>query len=261
MQSATPTLDWTRDEEIALLARAKSSDAAAIEALVTAQMPAIRKIAGRYAKIAARNTSSFTHEEDLIQEGVVGVMLALRRFAPVPNANWASYCRKTIKGAIIEYSSRQGHLLKVPEKVRLDNWKINGTANTLAEKLERTPSDAEIAAEARLSERVVKLHRNLPQRHYLTGEDEAAALVDDQTPDLLVERAEDAKFLTELFSVLTPDETEMVSMCFGLDDGNRVPMAEVGRRMGRKDVKPRIAYALIKMRRMARRLPCSRLQG
>jgi RNA polymerase sigma factor (sigma-70 family) len=250
MQSATATL------EIALIARAQAGDAAAIEALVVTQMPLIKRFANRYRKISGRNISPLTHEEDLIQEGVIGLMGAINAFDPSRGVKLGTFARKWIKGAILESASREGQLLKVPEDARLDNWKITGTADTLEGKLGRPPTDAEIAAESGLTERRVHLYRNIPQRYdFPSDEDEDPTLIDDQTPYLLAAQADGAKFLDGLFSVLTPDEMEMVSMRFGLDGSDPLSMAEVGRRMGRKDVKTRIPYALIKMRRAARRMP------
>ena len=46
----------------------------------------------------------------------------------------------------------------------------------------------------------------------------------------------------------------MVSMRFGLGGADPLTIDEINRRMGRKDVKHRIPYALLKLRRMARRM-------
>ena len=175
-QAKPPELDETRAAEIALIARAQANDAAAIEALVAALMPEIKLVARRYQKIGAGNISPLTHQEDLIQEGVTGLLGAIHAFDPSRGVKLKTFARKWIKGYILEAASREGHLLQVPEDARLHHWQITGTAATLEGKLGRPPTDQEIAAEVGLSERMVQRYRHLPQRYdFPEDEDEARA--------------------------------------------------------------------------------------
>ncbi|MCI6640268.1 MAG: sigma-70 family RNA polymerase sigma factor [Pygmaiobacter massiliensis] len=77
-----------------LLQQAKSGDEAALAALITRFMPAIRSMAKR----AVCPGLDF---EDAVQEGYIGLFYAVRTFRPDRGASFATYANTCIRNAIV----------------------------------------------------------------------------------------------------------------------------------------------------------------
>ena len=96
----------SREEERALARRAVKGDREAAQRLVASHLRLVIKIAERYrAPGLARG--------DLIQEGCVGLIKALRRFNPEHDARLATYAMRWIKSAIQEHVLRSWSLVRI----------------------------------------------------------------------------------------------------------------------------------------------------
>lgn len=86
--------------------------------------------------------------DDLIQEGMTGLLDALQRYKPQPNLSFEVYAKTRIRGAIYD-SCRQNDVL--PRHQRDQLTALERATRTLEQKLGRAPEEQEIADEAGLS--------------------------------------------------------------------------------------------------------------
>ena len=86
--------------------------------------------------------------DDLIQEGLTGLLDALKRYEPQPGLEFETYARTRIRGAIYD-SCRKNDIL--PRNQRDELEKLEKVTRALQQQLGRNPTDKEIAASANLS--------------------------------------------------------------------------------------------------------------
>lgn len=100
-----PLLTREQEKELALK-YFESGDARAAEQLVTSNLRFVVKIAAEYSKFGAKLI-------DLIQEGNMGLMHAVREFNPYKGARLITYAVWWIRGYIQEYLMKQHSLVKI----------------------------------------------------------------------------------------------------------------------------------------------------
>lgn len=100
-----PLLTPEEEHDLAVRYR-ESGDKEAAERLVTANLRFVVKIAAEYSKFGAKMI-------DLIQEGNVGLMHAVREFNPYKNVRLITYAVWWIRGYIREYLMRQHSMVRV----------------------------------------------------------------------------------------------------------------------------------------------------
>lgn len=97
----------TREQEQALAIRYRETgDKRAAEALVTSNLRFVVKIAAEYSKFGARLI-------DLVQEGNVGLMHAVREFNPYKGVRLITYAVWWIRGYIQDYLMRQYSMVRI----------------------------------------------------------------------------------------------------------------------------------------------------
>lgn len=96
----------TRNEEVELARRCREGDAAAAGLLINSHLRFVIKIARRYRLYGVPMT-------DLIQEGTVGLIEAVRRFNPERNVRLATYAMWWIRAAIQDHVVRSWSLVRV----------------------------------------------------------------------------------------------------------------------------------------------------
>ena len=96
----------SREEESVLAARLREGDAAAADRLVTSHLPFITAIARRYSRYGLPIN-------DLVQEGVVGLMQALGRFNPAQNVRLSTYAVWWIRAAIQDHVVRSWSVVRI----------------------------------------------------------------------------------------------------------------------------------------------------
>jgi len=106
--------------------------------------PLVKKIAHHIASRLSANVEV----DDLIQEGMTGLLDALQRYEPQPNLSFEVYAKTRIRGAIYD-SCRRNDIL--PRHQRDQITSLEKITRSLEQKLGRPADDAEIAAEAGMS--------------------------------------------------------------------------------------------------------------
>src|SRR5215470_1521219 len=110
------------------------------ERLILEHLPQVRLIARR---IHERLPES-VNLEDLVSTGVVGLISAIDRFDSTLNVKLKTYAEYKIRGAILD--SLRG-LDWAPRQQRKKSKQIEAAINTAEQRLHRTPTEEEVAAE------------------------------------------------------------------------------------------------------------------
>jgi len=106
--------------------------------------PLVRRIA---LQIAPRLPAS-VELDDMIQEGMTGLLDALQRYEPQPGLSFETYARMRIKGAIYD-SFRRDDILPRHQRQKLKE--IEEATRQLGQRLGRAPEETEIAEAAGIS--------------------------------------------------------------------------------------------------------------
>ena len=142
-RAADAERDRARDAQLIAAVR-EHGDTEAMQALVTEYLGLVRRIAGRHAV-------SGEQVDDLVQEGVVGLLKAIRRFELERGVPFPAYAGALVAGEIRHHLRDRSSCVRLPESVqelqaRLDLLAVEGRAET-----GREPSIAELAARAGVS--------------------------------------------------------------------------------------------------------------
>jgi RNA polymerase sigma-B factor len=128
-----------------LLEAARAGDERAAEAVVERFLPLVRVLALRY---AGRGEPV----EDLIQVGSVGLVLAVQRFDPERGVQFKSFAIPTIVGEIQRHFRDRAWALHVPRRLKELSLRLSRATEQLTADLGRSPTVAELADAADVSE-------------------------------------------------------------------------------------------------------------
>ncbi len=115
------------------------------EELIVEHLPLVRALARRYANRGEPL-------DDLEQAGTIGLIKAVDRFDPAKGTDFRSFATPTILGEIRRHFRDRTWAVRVARGLKDDYSKVVTTSSALTSRLGRTPSVAEIAQEADLSE-------------------------------------------------------------------------------------------------------------
>ncbi len=121
-----------------------SGDVHARERLTVAYSPLVKYVSGRMAS----GLPAHVDEADLISYGLVGLIYAIERFELEREIKFETYAITRIKGAIID---ELRSLDWVPRSVRARAREIEKANAKLEHKLQRAPTDEEMAVELKVS--------------------------------------------------------------------------------------------------------------
>src|SRR6202012_3366154 len=121
-----------------------SGDERARERLVVAYSPLVKYVAGRM----GTNLPGHVDEADLISYGLTGLISAIERFDLSREIKFETYAITRIRGAIIDELRT---LDWVPRSVRARAREIERANQKLEAKLQRAPTDEEMATELEIS--------------------------------------------------------------------------------------------------------------
>lgn len=247
----------TSEEEIELAIRIADDDAEAKKRLSEANLRLVVSIAKRY---VGRGMQFL----DLIQEGNLGLIKAVDKFDYTKGFKFSTYATWWIRQAITRAIADQARTIRIPvhmvetiNKVKKTNSQLlheNGrdpTAEEIAEKLEM-PVD-KVREILRVAQEPVSLETPIGEEEDshlgdFIPDDEAQAPVDAASMALMREQ------LAEVLKTLTPREARVLSLRYGLEDGNPKTLEEVGKEFNvtRERIRQIEAKALRKLRHPSR---------
>ena len=171
--------------------------------------------------------------EDLVQEGMLGLIRAVEKFDWRRGFKFSTYGTLWIRQAIQRGLQNHGRTIRVPVHVAQRQVKVRKIESDLATKLSREPTDEEIAAVAELPvDEVTELRElsrgltSLDQPVGETGETMLGELLasDRPEPEEEIVDADRERRINDVVGQLPEDERNVIALRFGLTgDEPRTP--------------------------------------
>ncbi|NLG68848.1 MAG: sigma-70 family RNA polymerase sigma factor [Firmicutes bacterium] len=218
-------------EEVRLARRARAGDARARERLIVSNLRLVVRVALRYA-------GNGVPLQDLVQEGNVGLMRAVRSFDWRLGYRFSTYAIWWIHQAITRYLERHARGLRLPPHVVRKLNRLDGASRQLIQQLQAEPDPARLAEALGWPEEVVR--RLLAWRSGATSLEEEVAegditlkdvLAADHAPDPEEEalRAVTGQELRRALERLPDRQRQVLWLRFGLGDGRPRTLEETSR--------------------------------
>ncbi len=225
----------TADDEKMLSNRISGGDAAARDRMVRANLRLVVNIARGY-------SGKGLPLQDLIEEGNLGLLRAVEGFDPTMNTRFSTYASYWIKQSIKRALVNSAKTIRIPAYMveLLSKWRR--TSAELTDKLNRTPTPEEIAAELgiprkklRIVKKAITLYNATPQ----TDSDDGGLTLGDIIPDERLRGPEDElintdnlNHVTRLLDEMDGREATILKMRFGIDDHEPQTLKEIGETLG-----------------------------
>jgi RNA polymerase primary sigma factor len=256
----------TAEEERTLAEKVTKGDSRARQRMIESNLRLVVNMARRY-------ISKGFPFEDLIEEGNVGLIMAVERFRPSKGCRFSTYATYWIKQSIERAIANKANVVRLPVHVSNDLYRIMKVTRDLKMTLHREPTLIEISEKTGFTGRYVKkldtiyrkscsLETVLPDGSDQTLLDK---LEDDRFPAPIekIEHTDRADKIKGWLLELDDNERAIIKLRFGLDDDEPRTLEEIGCSFGvtRERVRQIESRALGKLREAVTRSDIQSLEG
>ena len=244
------------DERDKLLSAVKDGQAAQ-EHLIKANSRLVVSVAKKY---VGRGVPFL----DLIQEGNIGLIRAVKKFDYRRGYKFSTYATWWIRQAVTRAIADQGRTIRVPVHMYEQINRLTRTSRQLVQELGRDPTTEEIAERLgvppRKVEQIIRVSQRPLSLEMPVGEEEDSYLgdfIEDDEAESPTDSASQTmlrQVIDEIFESLTPREVRILQLRFGLVDGYSYTLEEVGKKFGvtRERIRQIEAQALGRLRHPSR---------
>jgi len=224
----------TAAEEIELAKRIERGDLEAKDRMINANLRLVVSQARRY-------QGHGLAMEDLVQEGMLGLIRAVEKFDWRRGFKFSTYGTLWIRQAIQRGLQNHGRTIRVPVHVAQRQVKVRKIESELNAKLSREPTDEEVASVAELSVDEVmelrELNRAMTSLDQPVGEDGETAFGDLLASDapLPLDEVADAERERQVNSIvedLPEPERNVIRLRFGLTGDEPRTLRQTGMELG-----------------------------
>ena len=229
------SLDSAEEKEIAR--KAKNGDKAAKKILVQSNLKLVLTIARKAIHV------SKLPMVDLIQEGNLGLMIAVEKFNPDLGYRFSTYASWWIKQAMFKAISEQSHCMKIPvyiqetlskfSKVKAEMeraYNCQVTNKDVAQKMNLEPEKVDTYLSAYTT--TVSIEGSFDAKN--GSELNVADVLEDETTSVeaSIQYEELKKEIANVVSTLKEREQSVIKMRFGLENFARTTLEDIGKMFG-----------------------------
>jgi RNA polymerase primary sigma factor len=223
------------EEEVTLARRVQKGDKEARDKMIRANLRLVISIAKRYANLGIPLS-------DLIEEGNIGLMRSVDKFDPEKGYRFSTYSAWWIKQGISRSIIDQGKMIRIPVYMNEEIVKYRKAVESLTHKLDRKPQMGEVARKLQLTvDKVKELDQAITKMSSLDapigedGDGQVKDIIEDESliaPDEQLELFLNKERAQDILKELDDRERQIISMRYGLADGESKTLADIADVLG-----------------------------
>jgi len=243
----------TAEQERSLSRKIRKGDARARKKMIQSNLRLVINIAKRYSKLGVPMM-------DLIEEGNLGLIKAVKKYNPYKGYRFSTYAAWWIKQYITRAIANQGKTIRIPVYMTeiINRWKR--VTEQLTQKYSRKPKIKEIAKKMRLPMKKVRgiseIATKISSLDAPIGDDGTGQfmdLIEDESSDSPMENVTGTlrrERVDKLLDRMNEREKKILDLRFGLTDGTTHTLGETAKVFGitRERVRQIESAALDKLR-------------